>query len=174
MTEWRDVVGYEGSYEVSDDGQVRSVDRIIQTRNRWGECGRRFPSRILKPFLSRQGYVRVALSEGAAGHTKRTVHSLVAEAFIGPRPEGLQVCHNDGDKSNNRPSNLRYDTGSNNVRDSVRHGTQVEARKTHCAQGHPYDEANTKWIRTATGKGRHCRTCHRERRMAYYYRNKAS
>jgi hypothetical protein len=96
-----------------------------------------------------------------------TVHHLVARAFIGERPDGLQVCHGDGNKTNNAAANLRYDSISANVRDSVEHGTQVHARKTKCSQGHAFDAANTKWVNTPSGRGRQCRICHRERMREY-------
>lgn len=164
--EWRQVVGYAGVYEVSNEGRVRSLDRMT------GSCfGRSRPvrGRILDGEITRAGYRRVKLSLDNIVD-RRTVHSLVAEAFIGPRPEGLQVCHNDGDPLNNRSHNLRYDTASANVLDSVRHGTQAQARKTQCAQGHEFTPDNITWIKTASGRGRHCRTCRRlaerERRAA--------
>lgn len=157
---WRDVAGYEGVYQVSDGGHVRSLDH-------WVPCGR-YPGgsrlargQVLRPDVNRQGYLRVRLAGRAV-----SVHSLVAETFIGPRPDGLQVCHNDGDKNNNTPSNLRYDTASANVRDCVRHGTQAQARKVECPSGHRYDEANTMWVRTKSGRGRQCLTCHRDRERA--------
>ena len=52
----------------------------------------------------------------------KNVHILIAEAFLGPRPEGLEVCHNDGNRNNNRPDNLRYDTRSSNNLDAYDHG----------------------------------------------------
>lgn len=158
---WRPVVGWEGLYEVSSLGQVRSLDR-------WVDCGR-YPTgqrivlgKTLKQEVIWSGYHRVNLANGKPTH--KAVHVLVAEAFIGPRPTDMLVCHNDGDKTNNRPSNLRYDTASANVRDCVKHGTQVHARKTHCPSGHAYDEANTSYRRTAAGGvGRHCLECHKLR-----------
>lgn len=56
----------------------------------------------------------------------RTIHQLVAEAFIGPRPEGLETCHNDGDPTNNHVGNLRYATHAENAADMVKHGTQAK------------------------------------------------
>lgn len=87
-----------------------------------------------------------------------TVHGLVAEVFIGPRPEGLDVCHNDGDKSNNRASNLRYDTHSENQKDEVRAGRNVYRNRTHCKHGHEFTPENTYWW----NGGRSCRECKRE------------
>jgi hypothetical protein len=71
------------------------------------------------------------------------------------------VRHLDGDMLNNWAANLRYGTRSENVFDAVAHGTQREARKTHCPRGHPYDAANTAFKTTG---GRVCRQCKRDRR----------
>lgn len=148
--EWRPVVGYEGSYEVSDQGRVRSVDRY-----RPGYGGLKFNrGRVLKPVMQRDGRPQVTLRGGEKGASIR-VHLLVAEAFLGPRPEGLHVCHFNGDPSDNRLTNLRYDTKSANELDKRRHGTHHNAVKTHCPQDHPYSPENT-WVKD--GK-RFCKAC---------------
>ena len=74
-----------------------------------------------------------------------------------------EVCHDDSNASNNVVDNLRWDTRSANVLDQVRHGTHVQARKTHCPRNHPYDEQNT--YRNNQGR-RECRACHREAQAA--------
>lgn len=129
MTEtWKPVVGFEGLYEVSDRGRVRSVDRAITQQSRWGGVfTRRYPGRVLIPDWS-QGYATVVLSESNRV-TRRTIHSLVAEAFSGPVPPGAEVCHNDGTRSNNSASNLRYDTPRGNAADRRRHGTHLEGEE---------------------------------------------
>ena len=142
--EWKAIAGYEGSYEVSNRGQVRSLDRVN---------GRGFNifGRVLKPNPNREGYLGVSLySGGKATRRRRLIHQLVAEAFIGPRPEGFDVCHNDGDKTNNRADNLRYDTRSANILDSVRHGTQHNSSRVVCKRGHTlgaYDGNRSKGCR---------------------------
>lgn len=85
------------------------------------------------------------------------VHSAVMLALVGPRPHKMEVRHLDGSKTNNALSNLRYGTHSENETDKVAHGTHRNARKTHCPQGHAYDEANTYWM----GTYRYCRACNR-------------
>ena len=152
--EWRPVVGFDG-YEVSDQGRVRSWKwkqvRVL-TGRRHGRCG----------------HVDVHIS-GPGGKSRPFVHRLVMEAFVGPKPPGLETRHLDGDPTNNRLSNLRYGTVSENQLDSVRHGTHVEARKTHCPKGHPYDEQNTRWYRKPNGgRGRRCRACVAEQARRYY------
>lgn len=152
--EWLPVPGFAGLYEVSDRGSVRSLERVV------GQPGRQRVQRgrVLKPDRSDR-YYRVTLSRESRTY-RRSVHGLVAEAFIGPKPEGLQICHSDGDSRNNCAGNLRYDTASENALDRVRHGTHSNARKTHCAKGHQFTQENT-YSRKRPGRpdGRRCREC---------------
>ena len=167
---WLPVPGWEGLYEASDHGQVRSVEHVLLVRNRWGAFERSYGGLLLKPHLNLGGYPIVSLSHPStadrpARSVTKKVANLVALAFLGPKPfPGAEVCHNDGDKMNSRLSNLRYDTASANERDKVAHGTHHHASKTHCPQGHPYDEENT-YVNPSTG-GRQCRTCIRIRQEA--------
>jgi hypothetical protein len=86
----------------------------------------------------------------------------VAEAFMGPTPVGLEVCHNNDDKADNRLTNLRFDTHLANMRDAVRNGLNPAAAQTHCGRGHPFDAENTR--RPAKHPSRRiCRACQRER-----------
>ena len=149
-TVWLPIPGHEGSYEVSSDGRVRSLDRIVGAPHGFT---RSIKGREMWQATHGKGYKFVHLSP-----EKRTdyVHRLVALAFLGPLPEGMVVCHNDGDPTNNRADNLRYATQSENEKDKIRHGTSPNAAKTHCPKGHPYDEANT--IRDRRG-WRNCRSC---------------
>lgn len=95
---------------------------------------------------------------------------LVGEAFLGPRPDGLETRHLDGNPANNSARNLRYGTKSENAQDRVRHGHHENTLKTHCPQGHPYSGANLG--RTPDGRQRYCKTCKREK-IAAYRRRKA-
>lgn len=150
MTErWLPVVGWEGLYEVSDQGRVRSLDRWVLNKTRRG--------RVLTPHLHPYGYVDLCRD---ATRMKTTVHSLVASAFLGPRPAGMEARHLDGNHLNNRVENLKWGTHSENMLDTVAHGTNVNANKTHCPQGHEYTEENTY---TWRGRlvGRICRKCNR-------------
>lgn len=115
---WRPIPGIEG-YEVSDHGRVRSLDRWVQYMN--GRRHRR-KGRMLTPDQDSRGRMRLSLGSKA----RSRIHQLVALAFIGPCPDGMEVAHNDGNPSNNRLANLRYDTHSGNHDDRHRHGTMLE------------------------------------------------
>ena len=153
MTEqWRPVVGTTG-YEVSDQGRVRSLDRYIDhpVTHRV-----RLPGRVLKAALQNGGHLKVGLGRGRVDQ----VHRLVLAAFVGPCPEGMEVRHLNGDPTDNRLENLTYGTRAENIADAVRHGTHVQARKTHCVHGHPYTPENTGIRIKSNGRTqRWCRTC---------------
>ena len=144
--EWRQIADFEGLYDVSNLGRVRS----------WSRFKKGAP---LSPVPNRQGYLSVALQH--AGQVRyRKIHQLVLEAFVGPRPDGQVVRHLDGNPANNVLSNLAWGTHSENMADAIRHGTHPEARKTHCPAGHEYSPENT--IRRPNGK-RDCLACKRSR-----------
>jgi hypothetical protein len=110
--EWRSVDGYEGIYEVSDLGRLRRAYRGPKTQGR---------HRLIRAYPNRNGYFFFRLSRKGTV-TRRAAHSMVMLAFVGPRPDGLQVNHVDGDKGNNRLRNLEYVTRQENMRHAVRLG----------------------------------------------------
>lgn len=119
MEEWRAVLGFEGLYEVSDEGRVRSLARVIAGINRSGEIGtRRLKGQMLKPCVDGKGRLHLDLPSGI-----RQVAHLVADAFVGARPRGCVLRHLDGNHLNNKPGNLEYGTYSDNTQDAIRHGT---------------------------------------------------
>lgn len=121
---WKPVAGYEGIYEVSNLGRVRSLDREVA--NRWGTT-RKVAGTIRVISVKREGYCFVNLFRKQRGKPMY-VHRLVAIAFI-PNPEGLpQVNHLDGDKSNNRADNLEWCSGSENCFHAIREGIYEHAR----------------------------------------------
>lgn len=138
--QWRDVPEWEGWYQVSDTGQVRSVDRTIAFAD--GRV-RNYRGKILNQYNDKAGYWKVTLK--ANGTDWRVhVHVLVAAAFIGPRPLGKHVRHWDGDNQNNRRRNLRYGTAAENAEDTRRHGgwarphrklTEDQVREIRAARG---------------------------------------
>lgn len=159
--EWRPVFGFEGVYEVSDLGRVRSVDRVVTFPD---GRRRRAPGRVLKPWIA-NGYPKVGLKH--QGQSKKLyVHDIVLTAFIGRRPDGAACCHGDGVRTNNRLENLRWGTFSENNYDLVAHGTHHQASKTHCPQGHPYSLENTRLYHYQGWRYRYCRACQSERKAA--------
>jgi len=149
---WKPVVGYIGLYDVSNMGRIRSRARKIR-HSSGGSAS--LKERVGYGHLTEYGYRAFTLSDDTATAT-RMVHNLVLEAFVGPRPEGYDGCHNNGQGTDNRLVNLRWDTKSANSVDTVIHGTHPQARKTHCPQGHEFTGENT--YRTTEGY-RRCRTC---------------
>lgn len=115
---WRPIPGFPG-YEVSDHGQVRSFFKCFGISG-WNISDT--PRRILKPRADGHGYRQVNLRKNRKTYRVR-IGNLVALAFIGPKPRNLEVCHNDGDASNDHLDNLRYDTHKANIEDAVKHGT---------------------------------------------------
>lgn len=151
MTEeqWLAIPGYEGLYDVSDSGRVRS-------HRRRGAAGG-----IRKQTSHAFGYPTVDLYCNDQRATF-TVHQLVALAFLGPCPAGMEVRHRDGNPVNVVPSNLAYGTHSENISDKRSHGTDHNVTKTHCPQGHPYDDANT-YVLPSRPNARYCRACGNQR-----------
>lgn len=106
---WKAIPSFEG-YEASSLGRIR------------------WRTRIKKPSTDSQGYQRVSFWTDR-GSRKTSVHSLVAEAFLGPRPEGLVIRHINGDCADNRPENLVYGTQVENEADKKSHGKHVEGER---------------------------------------------
>jgi hypothetical protein len=159
---WLPVVGFEGFYEVSDQGRVRSLDRqVMRHGGKASGYPLRIRGRVLAPRRQEPGYSTVQLHLDGRP-TKGFVHRLVMQAFVGPCPEGMEVRHINGDAEDSRLANLAYGTHSENLRDKLRHGTDHQKRKTHCPSGHPYDEENTYVIPTRPN-ARYCRACARAR-----------
>lgn len=157
MEEWRQVNGFSG-YEVSNLGRVRSVPREISN----GRGVYTHPGKVMDPFVNEKGYRLVGLRRNGEYH-RFLVHRLVCEQFV-TGCKSRQVRHLDGNPANNAATNLAVGTNSDNQRDSVGHGTHHMARKTHCKNGHPFDEANTlHYVQAHGGPGRKCRKCHAER-----------
>jgi hypothetical protein len=149
---WLPVPGYEGRYEVSDWGRVKSLPRNTTSGG------------IMKLSPDARGAQVVNLTKSGKQRV-HLVHHLVLQAFAGPRPEGTEACHNDGNPANNRLHNLRWDTHLANIGDMIRHGTASWQNQTHCVNGHEYTPETTKL--NAQG-ARICVRCAREKLHAYY------
>lgn len=104
---WRPVPDWEGFYEVSDWGRVRSVARKVDYVGRHGPASVDYPGRLMIQDKKPNGYLCVLFRRQAKG-TKFYVHRLVALAFIGPCPPGKEVDHIDGNRRHNHIKNLRY------------------------------------------------------------------
>lgn len=111
---WKDIKGYEGLYQISNKGRVKSLARVIKRNN-----GRELPlkERIKNDVYDNKGYSRINLSKNGKSK-KHSVHRLVANAFLIKQKHQDQVNHIDGDKKNNDVSNLEWCTGKENVRHS--------------------------------------------------------
>lgn len=129
MEVWKPIEGYEGYYEVSNYGKVRSLDRTILKKNGHKQIRKGV---ILKPSMSRTGtktysyYLHVNLSKNDICETLR-VHKLVADAFIKNKPKKCkyEVMHLDNDGTNNHIGNLRYGSHSCNVAFRFDNGTSI-------------------------------------------------
>lgn len=112
MEEWRDIEGYEGLYQVSNYGRVKSLERTICEK---GGKVRKVSEKILKQILGKNGYFGVGLSKN--GISKRTnIHRLVAEAFITNPNKYNFVNHKDECKTNNFVDNLEWCTNEYNIK----------------------------------------------------------
>lgn len=150
--EWKAVPGYEGLYEVSNFGRVRSHDQVVNRKN--GPVN--WKGRVLKPQKGSKGHYGVNLHRDGKSKT-HYIHRLVAESFI-PNPEGHPlVRHLDDVKTNNHVSNLAWGTHSDNARDAIRNGRDYNRQrsKTGCPKGHLYSGTNVRGARI-------CRECRRE------------
>ena len=129
MTEiWKDVVGYEGLYEVSNAGDVRSVKRKDKAgRNSIGGF-------VMKPVASKKGYLRVNLTDSLGKHRKHSVHTLVLTAFKGEKPVGHECRHLDNNPANNRESNLEWGLPKDNWNDKRIAGTASVGEKNPMAK----------------------------------------
>lgn len=124
--EWRPVPGTDGLYEVSSQGRVRSWKN--------GKWGRGTKAHVLRPAAAKgdRQYLKVSIDRGSGRHSY-AVHTLVAEAFLGSRPAGFEICHGDGDYFNNAASNLRYASRVDNAADKILHGTLPLGEEHHNA-----------------------------------------
>lgn len=115
---WKTIPGYEGAYEASNLGRIRSLARRVRLVARGTETTRSVPPRILRPGRQNpSGHMTVALGKG----NSQSVHVLILLTFVGPAPEGCECLHKDGDAANNTLENLRWGTRSENLIDIFYH-----------------------------------------------------
>ena len=116
---WKDIPDYEGVYQVSNLGRIRSLDRYIKR----GKSGFFKEGQIQKLQNNGNGYLYKQLKHEGR-YRNFYIHRLVLMVFIGERPDGMVICHKDGDTTNNNLNNLRYDTPLENNIDQFRHGIE--------------------------------------------------
>ena len=139
---WLAVSGYEGLYQVSDQGRIRSLHEGA--------------AQLLRPDFA-QGYPRVTLYRDGVKR-RYLVHLLVLTAFVGPRPAGMEGLHDNDIFTDARLVNLAWGSRSENQIDAVANGRNRNANKTVC-DGHRY-RGNTYWTPSRSGNGeRRCKTC---------------
>lgn len=132
-------------YLIGDDGSVWST----RTGCRWGHANLRKEPMRMKSSL-REGYPSVNLLDDNGKKHWKTIHLLVLETFVGPRPPCMEGAHNDGIPINCNITNLRWDTAINNNHDKYKHGTMSIGTKNGCAR---LTEANVMEIRALALKG---------------------
>lgn len=143
---WKDIPGYEGRYQASTYGRIRSIDRKVKVKriDAPDPFHRELTGRILKPVqYDSTGHVAVNLSGG--GRRKNPVHQLVLKTFVGPAPKGHIIRHLNGEALDNRLENLAYGTHRENILDDFRNGTRKRKLSLD----------NVLYIRKAMEKGLH-------------------
>ena len=158
---WRVIPDYDGHYEASSEGRIRSVTRRVP--DGMGST-RLYRSKVLAQHQLVNGYLTTGLSK-RGDNRPRLVHRLVASAFFGPPTDDQEVCHANGDRSDNRVENLRWGTHSENCLEQVAHGTHRNTSKDRCLRGHLFTDANT-YIRP--NGARNCVTCRNLKLRAWY------
>jgi hypothetical protein len=129
VTEYRNIPGWPG-YRATSDGEIQSCRKRVFVNGSKGchtVLGDTF--RTLKSSCNDRGYLELTLNQSGIRKTFR-IHVLVAAAFHGPRPEGLHVSHENGDRRDNQPANISYKTPKENVGDDQeRHGTRLRGQR---------------------------------------------
>lgn len=116
---WKDILGYEGLYQVSNLGRVRSLDRTVKYENGLSKFRK---GKLIKQQLSKWGYCQCPLNN--KGMKLKSVHRLVYEAFNGPIPKGMQINHINEIKTDNRLENLSL----MDCKTNINYGTGIERR----------------------------------------------
>lgn len=149
MEEWRSIKGFEGSYEVSDLGRVRSLDRMVNSAH---NAKRIVLGQILRASKEPNGYLRICLSIRNR-YKSYSVHRLVAKAFIPNCDNKSQINHKDGDKENNTVPNLEWCTAKENSQHAVTTGLRVNTQRGSTHYGSILTESDVLTIRFLKAEG---------------------
>lgn len=160
--QWVSIPNYEGLYEVSTLGNIRSVDHETIATN---GVTRRYKGKSLNPFKFKTGHLQVKLSKNGKQET-RWVHQLVMLAFIGPMEDGKVVRHLNDVPHDNRLENLAYGTQAENMQDMIRNNGSAHRKLTHCPHGHLLQDPNLAASFKKRGY-RACLSCARARSRIY-------
>ncbi len=131
MEEWKSVPSYEGLYEVSNTGKVKSLARWKQ--NDPNRTPYWIPERLIYQHKAPHGYMMVCLSKNGDTRTF-SVHRLMLRAFLGEPPHKHEACHANGIRDDNRLENLRWDTRVNNFKDREKHGNTPRGERNGCSK----------------------------------------
>lgn len=156
-TEWFDIPGFVGVYQITKCARIRSLDKVVNCAH---GSTRVYPGRELRPNVRSDGYMSVNLTDASGKQRKWYLHRLVLVTFCGDPPEGYEGCHNNGNPSDNRLSNLRWGTSSDNSYDTILHGRNSNASRSKCIRGHILDGPNLTGWESVRGV-RKCKSCHR-------------
>lgn len=148
---WLPIKGFEGLYEVSSLARVRSVDRIVQGRNRWGPFDKHLRGKILAQHTDDYGYLVVSLSRDGKARPYR-VHRLVGEAFFGPLPPGMDTRHLAGQQAN-AVTDICYGTRAENEQDKIRDGTFNHGGGRLVGEAHPRAKLTWAIVRAIRSSG---------------------
>jgi hypothetical protein len=127
IEKWKDVVGYEGLYSVSNLGRIKSLDKVIYYNRGGNSLSMKKSVRILKQNKTRDGYFGVCLFKDSKRKYVR-VHRVVAETFIKNPKNKPYINHKDGNKLNNYVNNLEWVTGSENILHALKTGLWIPAK----------------------------------------------
>ena len=175
MEKWKEIEGYEGHYEVSDQGRVRSLPRV--QKNKRGQV-RNYGGKLLGEegfgYADKFGYRSVILCVNSK-QVRYKIHRLVAYAFIRKLKDEDVVMHLNDVTSDNRAANLEIGSQSENIRDCITKGrfnSGVRNReKTHCPRGHLFKVENLRVADHRNGK-RACLSCHRALTKVYDHKRR--
>lgn len=120
-TVWQDIPGYEGKYQASNCGCIKSLKRFVKNSANGKTYSERIvPERILKAGrFAKSGHLSVVLEKGKPG---KPVHHIIMETFVGETPQGMEIRHLNGDPTDNRLSNLAFGSRTDNILDVFRQG----------------------------------------------------